>query len=269
MSTNAKWTTSKIKSLKGKKKFACLTAADYITAKLLDEAGIPLILVGDSLATTALGYDSTLPVTMDAMLHHTSAVSRGAKNALIVADMPFLSFQISIEKAIENAGRFLKEAGASAVKIEGGTFRAELIQNLTKNGIPVLAHIGLTPQSIQQLGGYKMQGKTAKEAEQLLSDAIALEQAGAFAIVVECVPEELAKEITAKIAIPTIGIGAGRYCDGEILVTYDLLGLTQGHIPSFVKQYANIAQIMRSAFSKFKDDVENHRFPNASENDRK
>jgi 3-methyl-2-oxobutanoate hydroxymethyltransferase len=261
MTTDTKWTVSQIKMLKGKKKFACLTAADYITAKLLDQAGIPLILVGDSLGMTVLGYDSTLPVTMEMMLHHTSAVSRAAKNSLVVADMPFLSFQVSIEKAIENAGSLLKEAGAGAVKIEGGAFRSDLIENLTRNGIPVLAHIGLTPQSVRQFGGYKMQGKTKREAEKLLSDAIAIEKAGAFAVVIECVPPLLAKKISSRLSIPTIGIGAGPDCDGQILVFTDLLGLTQGHIPSFAKQYANLSQIMLKAFQQFKNDVETNQFP--------
>ncbi len=261
MKENCKWTTSQIKSLKGKKKFACLTSADYLTAKLIDEAGIPLILVGDSLGMTILGYDSTLPVDMETMLHHTAAVARGVNNAMVIADMPFLSFQVSDEKAIENAGRFLKEAGADAVKIEGGAFRANLVEKLTKNGIPVLAHIGLTPQSIRQLGGYKTQGKTKKDAQILLADALALEKAGAFAIVIECVPPLVAKMITNKLSIPTIGIGAGPYCDGQILVTFDMLGLTQGHIPSFVKKYANLSDLMLKAFCSFKDDVENGRFP--------
>lgn len=258
---SAKWTVTKIRALKGREKIACLTAYDYTTARIMDEAGIALILVGDSLAMTMLGYATTLPVTMAAMLHHTAAVARGVRQALVVADMPFLSFHVSIPQAIENAGRFLKEAGADAVKIEGGAFRAPTIQALIANGIPVLAHIGLTPQSIRAMGGYKVQGRKPAEARRLLQDARALEKAGAFALVLECLPPALGAEITQAIQIPTIGIGAGPDCDGQILVTHDLLGLYGEVTPKFVKSYARLGAEMKQAFQAYKAEVEHGAFP--------
>jgi 3-methyl-2-oxobutanoate hydroxymethyltransferase len=256
-----KWTASRIRALKGQGKFACLTAYDCATARRLDAAGIPLLLVGDSLAMTMLGYDSTLPVSMEAMLHHTAAVVRGVKNALVVGDMPFMSYQASLARALENAGRFLKEAGAGAVKIEGGAFRAPLVKALIENGIPVLAHIGLTPQSINALGGYKVQGKQPAAARRLVQDARALERAGAFAIVLECLPPALGKKITKAVRIPTIGIGAGPHCDGQILVTHDLLGLSGDFTPKFVKRYAALGGAIQKAVAAFQADVEQGRFP--------
>ena len=259
MSTT-RWTATKIKALKGREKIACLTAYDYFTARLLDEAGIPLVLVGDSLGMTVLGYDSTLPVTMEQMLHHCAAVVRGVRDALVVADMPFMSYQATVGEALQNAGRFLKEAGAGAVKIEGGALRAETIRALGENGIPVLGHIGLTPQSVLAMGGYKVQGRRPEEAESLLRDAHALEAAGVFALVLECVPKELGAEITAAVKVPTIGIGAGPGCDGQILVSHDLLGLGES-APRFAKRYADLGKAMREAFAAYRADVTASRFP--------
>jgi len=257
-----KWTAPKIKAMKGEQKVTSLTAYDTLSANYADEAGIPLILVGDSLAMTVLGYETTLPVTMDEMVHHTAAVSRGVQNGLVVADMPFMSYQGTTEHAMENAGRFIKEAGADAVKIEGGALRVALVEKLVANGIPVLGHhIGLTPQSVKETGGFKMQGKTDEAAEQLLNDAAALEQAGAFALVLECVPAELAKKITAAINIPTIGIGAGSHCDGQILVFTDVLGMGQGHVPGFVKKFADLKPQIQQALSAYKTEVEQGDFP--------
>jgi 3-methyl-2-oxobutanoate hydroxymethyltransferase len=255
------WTASRIKAAKGKQKLACLTAYDFATARLLDDAGIELVLVGDSLAMTFLGYDTTLPVTMEQMLHHVAAVVRGVRNALVVADMPFMSYQVSPQQALANAGRFVKEAGAGAVKIEGGALRATAVRTLVDNGIPVLGHIGLTPQSIRELGAYSVRGRKPEQAEQLLNDAQSIEKAGAFAMVLECVPAALAQEITAIVGIPTIGIGAGRGCDGQVLVTHDLLGLHSAVAPKFVKRYAELGAEMRRAFAAYKNDVEEGVFP--------
>lgn len=258
---NTKWTAERIRALKGKGKLVCLTAYDYTTARHLDAAGIHMALVGDSLANTVLGYATTLPVTMDQMVHHTAAVARGIRSAMVVADMPFMSYQASSEQALANAGRFLKEAGADGVKIEGGAFRAEVITALVTNGIPVLGHIGLTPQSIRQIGGYKVQGKKQSEAERLLDDARALEEAGVFAIVVECVPETLGGSITEAVQVPTIGIGAGPACDGQVLVSHDVLGLTGGPVPRFVRQYADLGERTVAAFKAYKAEVEAGTFP--------
>lgn len=257
---SVKWTASKIRALKGRR-FACLTAYDYLTARIIDESGIPLILVGDSLGMVVLGYETTLPVTMEAMLHHTAAVARGAPNALVVGDMPFLSCHLSVEQALANAGRFLQQAGAGAVKIEGGALRAGVVKALVENGIPVMGHIGLTPQNIRGLGGYKVTGRQPAEVRRLIADARALERAGAFALVLECMPPAAAKKITAALAIPTIGIGAGPCCDGQILVTHDLLGLTGQVAPRFVKRYADFAAQMKTAVGQFKKDVEHRQFP--------
>lgn len=256
-----KWTAPKIKALKGGQKVTSLTAYDALSARYADEAEIPLILVGDSLAMTVLGYETTLPITMDEMVHHTAAVSRGVQNGLVVADMPFMSYQGTTEHAIENAGRFIKEAGADAVKIEGGALRASLVEKLVANGIPVLGHIGLTPQSVKETGGFKMQGKTDEAARKLMDDALALEQAGVFAMVLECVPAELAQKITAALAIPTIGIGAGPHCDGQILVFTDVLGMGLGHVPGFVKKFADLKPQIQQALSAYKTDVEQGDFP--------
>ena len=256
-----KWTAPKIKALKGAQKIAALTAYDALSGRYADEAGIPLVLVGDSLANTVLGYETTLPVTMDEMVHHTAAVSRGVNEGLVVGDMPFMSYQGAIDHAIENAGRFIKEAGADAVKIEGGVMRAELVEKLVANGIPVLGHVGLTPQSVKEFGGFKMQGKTDEAARKLMDDAMALEQAGVFALVLECVPEALAQKITAALKIPTIGIGAGPHCDGQVLVFTDVLGMGQGHVPRFVKKFADLKPQIQQALSAYKTEVEQGVFP--------
>ena len=255
------WNVNKIRGLKGRGRLPCVTAYDFISARLADEAGFALLLVGDSLGMTVLGYTSTIPVTVEAMLHHTAAVARGTRDALVVADMPFLSYQVSVEGGIRNAGRFLQEAGADAVKIEGGAFRTELVSALTLNGIPVMGHIGLTPQSVNQLGGYRVQGRSQAAAEQLVADAVALEGAGAFAIVLECTPPDVAEAVTGGVGIPVVGIGAGPACDGQVLVMHDLLGLSLSPPPKFVRPYAALADAMRSALGAYRDDVENGRFP--------
>ena len=256
-----KWTSERIKGLKGNSKVVCLTAYDFTTARHLDAAGIHMALVGDSLANTMLGYSTTLPVTMEQMLHHTAAVSRGVTGAMVVADMPVMSYKVSTGQALANAGRFLKEAGADGVKIEGGAFRADTISTLVQNGIPVLGHIGLTPQSIRQFGGYKVQGKKDADAERLIADAQALEAAGAFAIVIECVPSALGEAITLAVSVPTIGIGAGPHCDGQVLVSHDVLGLSGATAPRFVKRYATLGDQMVEAFKAYKQDVEEGTFP--------
>ncbi len=255
------WNAARIKASKGTVKLPCLTAYDYICSRLADAAGIPLLLVGDSLGNTVLGFKSTLPVTMEIMLHHTAAVARGARDALVVADMPFLSYQVSDSEAIRNAGRFLQEAGADAVKLEGGQFRAALIETLTLNGIPVLGHIGLTPQSVNVLGGYKVQGRTPEAGEQLVADARALAEAGAFAVVLECVPPDVARRVTESCPVPIIGIGAGPDCDGQVLVLNDFLGLSEGAPPKFVKTYASLAETLLDAFRAYAADVRGGAFP--------
>lgn len=256
-----KWTTQKIKAAKGVQKIVTLTAYDALSARYVDEAGLPLVLAGDSLGMTVLGYETTLPVTMDEMVHHTAAVSRGVKEALIVADMPFMSYQASEDTAVENAGRFIKEGRADAVKIEGGAMRTALIERLIANGIPVLGHIGLLPQNVKETGGFKMQGRTDESARKLMDDAMALEQAGVFAVVLECVPAELAQKITAVLTVPTIGIGAGPYCDGQVLVFTDVLGLGQGHVPGFVKKFADLKPQIQTALAAYKKEVEESAFP--------
>jgi 3-methyl-2-oxobutanoate hydroxymethyltransferase len=247
------------------KKIVCLTAYDYPTARLLDEAGVDVILVGDSLAMVVLGHDSTLPVTIDEMLHHARAVRRGTKHALVVADMPFGSYHSDTAESLRNAVRFVKEAGAEAVKVEGGERRLELIARLTEAEIPVMGHVGLTPQSVNALGGYRVQGKTVDSAEQLLRDARAVEAAGAFAVVLEAVPRELAAQITRELRIPTIGIGAGPDCDGQILVVHDLLGLTFEQTPKFARKYANLGEIISSAVREYSADVRTGNFPSDNE----
>jgi len=255
-------TIAQIKAMKQKgEKISMLTAYDYTTAKIIDEAGLPLILVGDSLGMVVLGYDSTLPVTLEVMLHHTKAVVRGAKNALIVGDMPFMTYQVSTEDAMRNAGRFMQEAGCQAVKLEGGVTVAATVKKMTDAGIPVMGHIGLTPQSINQLGGHKIQGKTPEAAKRLLDDAIALDKAGAFAVVLETVPAPLAALITKKIGIPTIGIGAGAGCDGQVQVINDILGSYTDFVPKHAKQYAKIASIMSNAISQYHSEVKSGQFP--------
>src|SRR4030042_523726 len=232
-------------------KISMLTAYDYVTAKIVDEAGVPLILVGDSLGMVVLGYDSTIPVTLEVMLHHTKAVVRGAKNALVVGDMPFMTYQISTEEAIRNAGRFLQETGCQAVKLEGGVTVADKVKKIVDCGIPVKGHIGLTPQSINQFGGHKIQGKTPEAASRLLEDAIALDQAGAFAVVMETVPAPLAAFITKKISVPTIGIGAGIGCDGQVQVINDILGSFSDFVPKHAKQYVKLADIIKGAVADY------------------
>ena len=259
----SKWTATKITALKDRQKIACVTAYDFTTAQLVDQSGLQLVLVGDSLAMTMLGHATTLPVTMDEMLHHTRAVARGTKNALIVADMPFMSYHVSPEQAVANAGRFIKEAGADAVKIEGGAFRAPVITALVQNGIPVLGHIGLTPQSIRAMGGYKVQGRKPADARRLLADACAIERAGVFAMVLECVPKALGRQITKSVGVPTIGIGAGVGCDGQILVINDLLGFHTAEAPvlTFVKRYAELGATASRALLKYREEVEKGAFP--------
>ena len=242
-----------------------LTAYDYSTARLVDEAGIDLILVGDSLAQVVLGYDTTLPVTVEEMLHHTRAVRRAVKHAIVVADMPYGSYQVSVQEGVANAARFMKEAGAEAVKIEGGERRLELIARLTEAEIPVMGHVGLTPQSVNPMGGYRVQGKTPASAEQLVRDARAVEAAGAFAIVLEGIPRELAAEITRTVRIPTIGIGAGPDCDGQVLVLHDLLGLTFQDAPKFARRYANVGEMISQAVREYCDDVRGGAFPSDAE----
>ena len=246
-------------------KITCLTAYDYPTARVVDEAGVDVILVGDSLGMVVLGHGSTLPVTMEDMLHHTRAARRGTKRALLVADMPFGTYHADIADSVRNAVRFVKEAGAEAVKIEGGERRLELIARLTEAEIPVMGHVGLTPQSVNALGGYRVQGKTADSAEQLLRDARAVEAAGAFAVVLEAVPRELAAQITSELRIPTIGIGAGPDCDGQILVLHDLLGFAFGHTPKFARRYANVGEVISGAVRAYCDDVRKGGFPSDEE----
>jgi len=246
-------------------KIAMLTAYDYATAKIVDEAGVPLILVGDSLGMVVLGYDSTIPVTMEIMLHHTLAVSRAVKNAIVIGDMPFMSYQISIEQTLTNAARFMQEGGAQAVKLEGGVNVAGTVKRIVDCGIPVMGHIGLTPQSIHQLGGFKAQGKTLQAAKKLLNDALALEEAGAFAVVLETMPTELSQLISRRLTIPTIGIGAGTGCDGQVQVISDMLGLFTDFVPKHAKQYAHLADIMSSAVSQYAQEVKSGVFPTAKE----
>jgi 3-methyl-2-oxobutanoate hydroxymethyltransferase len=255
-------TINRIKEMKQNgEKIAMLTAYDYSTARIVDEAGIPLILVGDTLGEVVLGYDSTIPVTMDDMLHHTKAVVRGTRKALVIGDMPFMTYKISNEETLRNAARFLQEAGARAIKLEGGVTVAEKVRMIVEAGIPVMGHIGLTPQSINQLGGHKIQGKTAESAKKLLDDAFALEQAGAFAIVLETVPTPLATLVTQKLAIPTIGIGAGPGCDGQVQVINDLLGTFTDFVPKHTKQYAKLSDIIRKAITGYMNEVKSGAFP--------
>ena len=242
-------------------KITMVTAYDYPTAQIADQAEIDTILVGDSLGMVVLGYDTTVPVTVDEMIHHCKAVSRGAKGSFIVGDMPFLSYQVSSEKAIENAGRFIKEAGCDSVKLEGGQEVAPVVRRIADAGIPVCAHIGLTPQTATKLSGFRVQGKDAESARELIADALALEEAGAFMIVMECIPDLLAARITRSITIPTIGIGAGKECDGQVLVYHDLVGLFERFTPKFVKQYVNLAPQIREALENYRKEVEGGLFP--------
>ena len=255
-------TITDIKAMKQRKeKIPMLTAYDYVTAKTVDAAGVPLILVGDSLGMVVLGYESTIPVTMEDMLHHTKAVARGARKALIVGDMPFMTYHTSMADALRNATRFIQEAGAQAVKLEGGDTVAETVRRLVECGIPVMGHIGLTPQSVNQLGGFKVQGKGLEEARRLLNDARTLETAGAFAIVLECTPAPLSRLITQRVGIPTIGIGAGPDCDGQVQVVSDLLGLYTEFVPRHARQYVKLAGEISSAVSSYISDVKAVAFP--------
>ncbi|MCX7902904.1 MAG: 3-methyl-2-oxobutanoate hydroxymethyltransferase [Caloramator sp.] len=260
-----KKTVASFKEAKQKgQRLTMLTAYDYSMAKLVDEAGIDGILVGDSLGMVALGYENTLSVTIDDMVHHIKAVSRGAKNALIVGDMPFLSYHVSIEESIKNAGRLIQEGGCHAVKLEGGIEVLDKVKAIIKAQIPVMGHIGLTPQSVNMLGGFKVQGKTKESIKKLIDDAKFLEDAGVFSIVLEAVPDEVAKLITESISIPTIGIGAGRYCDGQILVVNDMLGLFSDFIPKFVKRYRNLGDEIKGAIKEYIEEVQRGDFPEDS-----
>lgn len=243
------------------KAITVLTAYDYTFAGILDESGVDVILVGDSLGNVMLGYDNTLPVTMEDMLHHVKAVSRGVKRAMVVADMPFLSYQVTVGDAVKNAGRFLQEGGAQAVKLEGGMEIKDTVKALTSAGIPVMGHLGLTPQSVHQLGGYRVQGKDEKAARKMIDDAQVLEECGAFSLVLECVPDVVAQKVTEAVGIPTIGIGAGRNCDGQVLVTHDMLGMYPGNMPKFVKQYADLHSIILQAVGRYVQEVSQRRFP--------
>jgi len=257
-----KVTIDTIRRLKGRNtSFATLTAYDFTSAKLVDQAGIPLILVGDSAAMVVFGYDTTIPVSMDEMVFLVASVSRGANLALVVADMPFMSYQISVESAIFNAGRFIKDAHAQAVKLEGGVESSDRISGIVNAGIPVMSHIGLTPQSFHQMSGYKVQGKTKVSAEKLIKDALAVQAAGAFSVVLEGIPSELAKLVTETVSIPTIGIGAGPYCDGQIQVFHDILGMFGTFVPKHTKQYAKLGDGIVDAISQYRIEVEAGKFP--------
>jgi 3-methyl-2-oxobutanoate hydroxymethyltransferase len=258
----SKVTTAIIRNMKKKgEKIAMLTAYDYPTALIVDEAGIDIILVGDSLGMVVLGYDSTLPVTMDEMIHHTKAVSRAVKRAMVIGDMPFMSYQVSAEDALYNAARFLQEAGAQGVKLEGGREVAEITRRITSAGIPVMAHLGLTPQSVHQFGGYKVQGKEDVSAKKIMEDAKILEEAGAFSLVLECVPATLAKDVSESLTIPTIGIGGGVHCDGQVLVLHDMLGMFEKFIPKFVKTYTKLNVQMKESIQQYIDEVKRSVFP--------
>jgi len=257
-----KVTAPEIRRMKQRgEKITALTAYDYSFSRILDQAGVDILLVGDSLASVIQGHESTLPVTLDEMIYHTRIVARGRKRALVVADMPFLSYQISIEEAKRNAGRFLSEGAAEAVKVEGGVAMRETIEAIVRIGIPVMGHIGLTPQSIHRFGGYKVQGKEKEEKETILRDALAVEEAGAFSIVLEGIPLDLAQEITRRLTIPTIGIGAGVHCDGQVLVVHDMLGLFDMYTPKFVKRYADLSAVMTEAVQRYMKEVREGSFP--------
>src|SRR3954463_10346284 len=265
-SARPKTTTITIHEKKQRREpITCLTAYDYPSARLVDEAGIDMILVGDSLAMVVLGYENTLPVTVDEMLHHTRAVRRAVKSALVIADMPYASYHLSVEDGVRNAARFVKEAGAEAVKVEGGEKRIELIHRLLEAEIPVMGHIGLTPQSLHTMGGYKVQGKSLAAIEQLMRDAVALDRAGVFSIVLEGIPREVAAMITAEVSAPTIGIGAGPECDGQVLVFHDILGLTFAPPAKFVRRYGDLGAAITHAVENFKADVASGHYPNDDE----
>jgi 3-methyl-2-oxobutanoate hydroxymethyltransferase len=261
-----KITIPKLLEKKAKKeKIACLTAYDYPFARILDESGIDILLVGDSLGMTKLGYETTLPVTMEDVLVHLRAVRRAVKRALLIADMPYGSYHVGVKAALKNALSLIKNGGAESVKVEGGRKRARLVERLVEAEIPVMGHLGLTPQSVHSMGGYKVQGKTPQAARELLEDALILQEAGVFAVVLEGIPDEVAEEITHELMIPTIGIGAGVHCDGQILVTDDLLGLTFSHKPKFVRQYANLGETISGAVRKYVEDCLSGHFPSQQE----
>lgn len=253
--------TDIVRKKNSQQKICIITAYDYPFAMIADEAGVDAILVGDSLAMVVQGLDNTLPVTMDEMIYHTKMVSRAVKNAMVIGDMPFMSYHACVEDAVRNAGRFLKEGGAAAVKIEGGAEMKEHIKAMTRADIPVMAHIGLTPQAVHRMGGFKVQGRTEEAAQRLEEEALTVEDAGAFALILEAMPAYLAKKITEKLSIPTIGIGAGPYCDGQVLVMHDVLGLFERFVPKFVKRYANLKQEALTAIKAYKEDVEKGVFP--------
>ena len=258
----AKITTSTLKDKKQRKeKISMLTAYDFSLASMVDAAGLDIILVGDSLGNVVLGYENTLAVTMDDMVHHTKAVVRGSKNAMVVSDLPFLSYHISIEESVRNAGRLIQEGGAQAVKLEGGVERVDHVKAILDAQIPVMGHIGLTPQSVNQFGGFKVQGKDLESARKIIEDAKALDAVGVFSIVLEGVPTKLAQKITDEVSVPTIGIGAGQYCDGQVLVINDMLGMFTGHIPKFVKKFANLQPLIIEALQQYKEEVEAGTFP--------
>lgn len=250
-----------LKKKKEGKKITMLTAYDYPFARIVDEAGIDVILVGDSLGMVVQGLENTLPVTMDEMIYHTKMVTRAVKSAMVMGDMPFMSYQTGMKDAVRNAGRFLKEAGASAVKMEGGAEIAEHIQAMTKSDIPVMAHIGLTPQSIHRMGGYKVQGKSDEAAKKLIEEAHIVEEAGAFSLLLEAIPMNLARTISKELSIPTIGIGAGPHCDGQVLVLHDVIGLFERFVPKFIKQYTNVKEDALQAIKTYKEEVEKGLFP--------
>jgi 3-methyl-2-oxobutanoate hydroxymethyltransferase len=261
-----RWTAPDVAAMKRRgEPVAVATAYDFPTARIADEAGVEVLLVGDSLGTVVLGYESTLPVTMADMLHHVKAVTRARPTALVVADMPFLSYQASVEDAVRNAGRFVQEGGADAVKLEGGERVAAAVRRIVEIGIPVMGHLGLTPQSLLAFGGYKVQGRAEADQERLLADARRLEECGCFAMVLEGIPAKVGAAVTLEVGIPTIGIGAGASCDGQVLVSHDLLGLTQGRVPKFVRRYADVAGTMRDAFARYVADVKARRFPSEEE----
>lgn len=254
-------TASFLQSKKEGKKISILTAYDYTTAKLLDDAGIDCLLVGDSLGMVILGYENTLQVTVEDIIHHSRAVARGTKQALVVADMPFMSYHVSVEESIKNAGRIIQEGNAAAVKLEGGEEILDKVKAILRAQIPVMGHLGLTPQSINRLGGYKVQGKDEQQAKKIINDALLLQEAGVFAIVLECIPEKLAKLVSEKLSIPTIGIGAGKFCDGQVLVTQDMLGMYADIKPKFVKQYAPLGTLIKEAAEQYIQDVSHCSFP--------
>ncbi|HBI02474.1 MAG TPA: 3-methyl-2-oxobutanoate hydroxymethyltransferase [Paenibacillaceae bacterium] len=256
-----KSTTEFLKMKERKEKIVMLTAYDYPSAMLAESADIDMILVGDSLGMVVLGYDSTIPVTMDDMIHHTKAVTRAARRAFVVTDLPFLTYHASVEEGLRNAGRIMQEGLAKAVKVEGGKELAPFIRRCVQSGIPVVGHLGLTPQSVHQFGGYKVQGKTEEAAAKLLEDALAMEEAGAFMVVLECVPHQLASLVSSKLSIPTIGIGAGKGCDGQVLVFHDILSYGGGKVPKFVKKYADVGQTIKEAISQYANEVRGKDFP--------